>query len=102
MASRDRPCFSRGSRTTVSADSPNTRRMNLLIMNARILPAQGNHFPMPAARLGLELRVRIDGDRAAHELEQGQIIVRVAVERAFRELAQRAAVCGQPLLEAPD
>src|SRR5687767_11834559 len=86
-ASRDRPCRSRGIRSSASEGSPKTRRMNLLIMDARILPAQRNHFPAAAPGERRELRVRIDRHRPADALEQRQVVVRVAVAARLREVA---------------
>src|SRR2546423_14969284 len=83
-----------------SWESPSTRRMNLLIMKARILPAQRKHLPAAPARPRGELLVGIDRHRARHVLEQRQIVVRIAVARARGEIREAPAKAMQPLVDA--
>jgi len=99
MDSRAMPCFSRGTRNTASEGRPRTRRMNLLIIAAAdstgaALLAQRAHRPAPAPRFRGQLCVGVDGHRPRDPLEEREVVVRVAVEGAFGELAEAPAEAG--------
>ena len=72
--------------------------MNLLIMRGRILP-EGYALPAAARGLARQGLVGIHSDRARNALEQRQVVVRVAVAGALREVGEAAAETGQPVVQ---
>src|SRR5574341_318803 len=101
MAPRRRLWRSRGTRCGAPAASPSTRRMKRLIIAAAIL-TQRDHRPPAARGFGRKRHVGVDGNGVAHASEQGQVVVRIAVEDAVLAGLQPQAEPGQPLVDALD
>src|SRR3990170_1796981 len=99
-ATRRSGCRARGTRCGACAGNPRTRRMKRWIIEAAIL-AQRDHRPAAPRRIGGERRVGVDGDGVAHTREQRQVVVRVAVEAAVREVLEAPAEAREPLVDAP-